>query len=130
MRLVLIRHAEPNYVVDSVTEKGAREAELLSERVLRFKDQIRAVYVSPLGRAARTAAPSLDKLGMSGKTLPWLKEYYYPVQDPTPGRTNDVPWDFMPEYWTRQEILYDRKKWYEDPILKTNPEYEAHIPDV
>lgn len=130
MRLVLIRHAEPNYVVDSVTEKGAREAELLAERVLLFKDQIRAVYVSPLGRAARTAAPSLEKTGLTGVTLPWLKEYYYPVQDPTPGRTNDVPWDFMPEYWTRQEILYDRRRWFEDPILKTNPEYEAHIPDV
>ncbi len=34
MRLILIRHAEPDYVRDSLTEKGWREAELLSTRDL------------------------------------------------------------------------------------------------
>ena len=32
MRLILIRHGDPDYVRDSLTEKGFREANLLAER--------------------------------------------------------------------------------------------------
>ena len=31
MKLMIIRHGDPDYVHDSLTEKGWREAELLSE---------------------------------------------------------------------------------------------------
>ena len=55
MKLMLIRHAEPDYAVDSLTEKGRREAELLSRRLARIPD-ISGIYVSPLGRAQDTAA--------------------------------------------------------------------------
>lgn len=130
MRLIFIRHAEPNYVIDSVTEKGAREAELLADRTQKWADQIKGVYLSPHGRAQRTALPTMQRLGLTGVTLDWLKEYYYPVKDPMPERPNNVPWDFFAEYWTRQEILYDRNRWYEDAVIQTNPEYEKHIPDV
>ena len=37
MKLMLIRHAEPDYTVDSLTEKGRREAELLSRRLCRIE---------------------------------------------------------------------------------------------
>ena len=32
MKLLLIRHGEPDYTIDSLTEKGCKEAELLSEK--------------------------------------------------------------------------------------------------
>ena len=32
MKIIFIRHGEPNYEIDSLTEKGWREAELLSKR--------------------------------------------------------------------------------------------------
>lgn len=35
MRLIFIRHAEPDYSIDSLTEKGWREAKLLAERTKR-----------------------------------------------------------------------------------------------
>ena len=54
MRILLIRHAEPDYSVDSLTPKGRVEAELLSRRLIRY--DIRDFYVSPLGRAKDTAA--------------------------------------------------------------------------
>ena len=31
MKLLIVRHAEPDYSIDSLTEKGWREAEYLSE---------------------------------------------------------------------------------------------------
>ena len=36
MRLIFIRHAEPDYSIDSLTEKGWREAKLLAERTKRW----------------------------------------------------------------------------------------------
>lgn len=34
MRLIIVRHGDPDYVKDSLTEKGWREAELLSDRLV------------------------------------------------------------------------------------------------
>ena len=33
MRLLIVRHGDPDYEHDTLTEKGWREAELLSERL-------------------------------------------------------------------------------------------------
>ena len=53
---LFIRHGEPDYEKDSLTEKGFREAEYLAEYLADVK--IDACYVSPLGRAKDTAAPT------------------------------------------------------------------------
>ena len=37
MHLIFIRHADPDYKIDSLTEKGFREAELLGKRVSAWK---------------------------------------------------------------------------------------------
>lgn len=57
MRLIFIRHAEPDYSIDSLTEKGWREAKLLAERTKRWK--VDEFYCSPLGRAKDTASSTL-----------------------------------------------------------------------
>ncbi len=49
MKLLIIRHGDPDYTIDSLTEKGHREAEMLAERIAPM--DIAAYYVSPLGRA-------------------------------------------------------------------------------
>ena len=54
MRLIFIRHAEPDYEHNCLTEKGLREAEILSRRTASWTG-IREVYVSPLLRAKMTA---------------------------------------------------------------------------
>ena len=33
MKLLLIRHGDPDYEIDSLTEKGHREAQLLAEKM-------------------------------------------------------------------------------------------------
>ena len=57
MRIIFIRHGDPDYQNDSLTEKGIREAKLLSQRVAAWKD-ITDIYCSPLGRAKETASYS------------------------------------------------------------------------
>jgi len=52
MRIIFVRHCEPDYEIDSLTKKGWREAELLAKRVLNW--DVKDFYVSPLGRAQDT----------------------------------------------------------------------------
>ena len=73
MRLLFIRHGDPDYEHDTLTEKGHREAALLAERAGAL--ELGDCYVSPLGRAQATAAYSMKKLGRTAKTLGWLQEF-------------------------------------------------------
>ena len=79
MRILIIRHGDPDYSIDSLTEKGWREAGLLAPRML--KEHITAFYTSPLGRAQDTAKPTLDLYEKETgsrpeiKTLDWLHEF-------------------------------------------------------
>ena len=73
MRILLIRHGDPDYIHDTLTEKGRREAALLAETAP-YMD-MGACFVSPLGRAQDTAAYSLEKLGIMAKELWWLEEF-------------------------------------------------------
>ena len=61
MPIYIIRHAEPDYARDSLTEKGWREAALLSHRLAKIPDA--SYYVSPLGRARDTASLTLKAVG-------------------------------------------------------------------
>lgn len=120
MRIIFIRHGDPDYVNDTLTEKGIREATLLSERVASW-DNITQFYCSPLGRAQKTASYSLEKVNRTAITYDWMKEFSYYIDDPTTVR-HGVPWDFMPEYWTEIPEMYDKDKWKEAEIYRSNPE--------
>lgn len=120
MRIVLIRHGDPIYRNDTLTEKGMREARLLSKRVSRWKN-ITEIYCSPLKRAQETASYSLELLKRDAVILPWLREFDYRIDDPTTGR-HGVPWDFMPEYWTEIDAMYDKENWKTTEIYRSNPE--------
>lgn len=116
MRLIFIRHGDPDYVNDSLTEKGRREAALLAERVASWK--VDEFYCSPLGRAQETASYSLKKINRTATTLDWLQEFYVRVKDPVTGNER-IPWDFMPEQWTKDPLVYDKDNWVDAELLKT-----------
>ena len=59
MRLIIVRHGDPDYSIDSLTEKGWKEVEYLSEKLSKF--DVKEFYVSPLGRAKDTASLTLEK---------------------------------------------------------------------
>lgn len=115
MKLLIIRHGDPDYEKDSLTEKGWKEAELLSERIAPLP--IKAYYVSPLGRARDTAAATLKKAGRTAEVLPWLREYDVRITDPVTGQKR-IPWDMLPADWTAVPEYYDKDNWYNVPIMK------------
>ncbi len=114
MKLLIIRHADPDYEHDSLTEVGFREAEALSERLIKMN--IQAFYSSPLGRARATAKPTLDKLAENAEVLDWLREFPPRVID-KPGSDNSVCWDWIPEAWCENPDFFDRDKWYNSKIF-------------
>lgn len=77
MRLLFIRHAEPDYSTDSLTEKGFREAALLAKAAPSLR--MGHCFVSPLGRAQKTAEECLKAAGKTALTLPWLEEFNAPI---------------------------------------------------
>lgn len=59
MKLVIVRHGDPDYTIDSLTEKGWKEAGYLAERLEKL--DVKEFYVSPLGRAKDTASCTLKR---------------------------------------------------------------------
>lgn len=123
MRIILIRHGDPDYEHDTLTEKGIREAKLLAKRVAKWEN-ITQFYCSPLGRAQKTASYSLDAVGREAVTYEWMKEFTYFIDDPVTGR-HGVPWDLMPRYWTEIPEMYDREGWKTTALYRSN---EALLP--
>ena len=115
MRILLIRHAEPDYTVDSLTPKGWTEAELLSQRLV--KVPVRDFYVSPLGRAKDTASLTLNKLGRTAETLPWLQEFRGTVPDPETGEKRWIAWDLKPRIWSDEPGIMDFRTWIDAPVF-------------
>ncbi|MDA3961089.1 MAG: histidine phosphatase family protein [Planctomycetota bacterium] len=73
MRIYLIRHADPDYAVDGITNEGELEAAALAERMAAA--ELTHLYVSPLGRARATMAPIEAATGMQAEVLPWTTEW-------------------------------------------------------
>ena len=129
MRLLIIRHGDPDYAKDSLTEKGWREAELLAERIAKL--DVAQFYVSPLGRAKDTASLTLQKMGRTAVECDWLKEFPPRINRPdAAGVRTTLAWDWLPEDWTKEEAYFLRDSWAETEIMReggVGREYERVI---
>lgn len=109
MKLLIVRHGDPDYEHDTLPPTGWREAELLSDWLSR--EEAKAYYVSPLGRAQDTASLTLKKLGRTAETLDWLREF--PPQIRKPNRAGEsICWDWLPQDWLSDERFLDRNAWF------------------
>lgn len=123
MKIIIVRHGDPDYVNDSLTEKGRREAELLADRLEKL--DVRHFYCSPLGRARETARITLDRMGREATICDWLQEFPGYIID---HETNNkrIPWDLMPSDWTLCSNLYDRVNWLTEPLMQTGDVEEVY----
>ena len=121
MRLILIRHADPEYPKDALTAKGRHEAALLAKRATNWN--VDDVYVSPFGRARATAEPCLRAWGKTATTLDWVKEFFYMIDDGKGGKR--IPWDFYPSEWTKLSANFRENDWVNLlPMVPLREEYE------
>lgn len=82
MLLYIIRHGDPDYELDCLTERGKLQAEAVGLRLADSK--IDRVFASPMGRARQTAEPTCRLLGLDYTVEEWAHEIederltYYP----------------------------------------------------
>lgn len=119
MKLLIIRHGDPDYRIDSLTEKGWKEVEYLAERLSTL--DVKDFYVSPLGRAKDTAGCTLRKMGRSAEECLWLREFEAPIEKPNLPGQKSIAWDWLPTDWTKEERFYQPDAWYDvEPMRAGN----------
>lgn len=113
MLLYIIRHGEPIYGPDTLTELGREQAKAVGKRLsVHGFDRI---YSSPNGRARETAQPTCEALGMTPEILPWASEDLLWRDLAVP----DVGWSFNGD--VRQlrasEMTLPDSPWYDAPVF-------------
>lgn len=141
MRLLFVRHGDPDYVNDTLTEKGHREAALLAEIAESWN--MGTCYVSPLGRARHTAEYSLKKLGKTAEVKDFLREFPAKLdlnmsEDLRKAFSNTeerkvegkypvhIVWDMMPEYLTSHPEYLTRDGWRNSEIARCSDMEEVY----
>ena len=139
MRILFIRHGDPDYENDTLTKKGRREAELLSKRAESLN--MGKCYVSPLGRAQDTARPCLEKTDKTAETLDWLHEFrakldinkapelakaYPDVEMNGESYLPRIVWDMAPGYLTEHSEYMDKDVWTESLVAQCSDMVEIY----
>ena len=114
MRIVLVRHGDPNYELDCLTELGHKQAEVAAKRLM--IEEIDEVFSSPHGRAVQTAEYFSKLSGKQIQILEFMKEIRY-------GREGELydkkwnPWNGADELvWSGQSL--QTPDWREYPVFK------------
>ena len=108
MKILIIRHGEPNYAKNTLTPNGFKESEYLGERLKKIK--IDDIYSSPYNRAVYTARPTADAKKKEIIILDWLKEFQGNCVDDVTGE-KVIPWNLKPQIWTKKEEYYNVNSW-------------------
>jgi len=113
MKIIIIRHADPDYPNNTLTEKGFVEAEALGKKYS-YKD-FDEIYCSPLNRAKYTCDAIVKNEGKY-EVVDWLQEFGYPIK--IDGK-NAITWDFKPNYFEHLESIYDYDKYLDTELMKS-----------
>ena len=79
MRIVLVRHGDPDYEKDCLTELGHKQAAVAAKRLM--KEGINEVYSSPLGRAQQTAGYFSELSGLPVHILDFIQEIRFGTEE-------------------------------------------------
>lgn len=125
MKIIFIRHADPDYENDCLTEVGVQQAQALAEFIKSIP--VDNVYSSPLGRAYLTATACYSKDNVV--VLDWLKEFGgRPVLED--GTVQCCTWDFMPDYMDKHPYLYDKDKYVHSSELSSAGVTEKYVDTI
>ena len=113
MRLIFVRHGEPDYTNDCLTENGRLQAKCTAARL--EPEPIRAIFSSPMGRAMETASFTAEKKGLPVTPLPFMHE----IDWGTTAGADEVPYKGHP--WTLGYRLLT-----EHPEYVGNDQWMAH----
>ena len=105
MKIYFMRHGDPNYKNDCLTELGHKQAKALAERLSGCG--IEQIYSSTNGRAMQTAEYTASRLGLTVTPLDYMREIgWKPIGDePLPEGGN--PWHIADLFAAEGRTLTD-----------------------
>lgn len=123
MRLYIIRHADPNYEKNTITENGHLEAQVLARRLsLKGLDRI---FCSPVGRALDTMKYTADALNLNYTIEDWTREMY-PELWLKNGDLLDIPlFEYPSEVYRSGAELPTHSTWHKLDIFENSDVVEA-----
>ena len=120
MRILFVRHGEPDYAHDCLTEEGRRQAAAAAERLA--GEDISEIYASPLGRAAETASYTAERLKLPVTTLDFMHEISWGGEGvPEDGK----PWR-LGGRMIRENYDFRGQDWRAHPFFQGNPAREDY----
>jgi broad specificity phosphatase PhoE len=116
MRIIIIRHGDPDNPHQTLTPAGFKEVEALGEYL---KDlEYTKVFCSPLPRAKITCNAVLKYHNDEPAILDWLQEFSYKINVPYKKEQN-LTWDLYPSYFKNNDNFYLRDEGFlQDPCFK------------
>lgn len=117
MLLFYVRHGDPIYNPDSLTELGKAQAEALVERMKECNPD--KIYASSSNRAIMTAQPTAKFLNKEIEILDWCNESHAWNEFTIKNSEGNKEWCFQNEHIIKKfcsdEIRKMDKKWYDHP---------------
>ncbi len=115
MRLIMIRHGEPDYEKDCLTPAGKKQAEAVSLRLER--EGISQIWSSPMGRALGTAEYTAKRLGLEVHVLDFMHE----ISWGGPGvPESGHPWTLSERMLAEENYDFLTMNWREHPYYRDN----------
>lgn len=118
MRLIYVRHGEPDYENDCLTKNGLRQAECTAERLSR--ENIRAIYASPMGRAKQTASFTARMLDKDIKVLDFMHEIDWGDAGNGDLAYDGHPWTLAYKLLSGEPGYVGSNDWAEHPYFRDN----------
>ncbi len=120
MRLLFIRHGEPDYTNDCLTENGRIQAQDTARRLK--GEGLKAIYSSPMGRARETASYTAQEYGLDIQLLDFMHEIDWGDR---PGATEKLeydghPWTLGYRLLTEHPGCTENSAWADHPYFRDN----------
>ena len=115
MRLIFVRHGEPDYANDCLTANGVEQAKCTAERLR--GENIKAIYSSPMGRAVETASFTADMYGLDVKILDFMHEIDWGGSDI---EFNGHPWTLAWRFLAENKGYISGDEWSGHRYFKDN----------
>lgn len=116
MRLYIVRHADPDYEHDTITEDGHKEAQALARRLA--SHGLDRIYCSPLGRAIDTANYTAGSLQLDLNIEHWTKELWPELALRSTQWGDIMATDVPGEIFRGGTEMPTHDTWHRCPVLK------------
>ena len=116
MRIILVRHGDPDYVKNCLTELGKKQAAICAERLM--GEGIEEIYSSSMGRAVETAQAFSERSGITPiHTLDFMQEIRFGYGEALYESGN--PWEEVDRMGEEGEEIND-PSWHDWPFFREN----------